>query len=111
MDNIINKIADWLQISVEKAIELYPQLRTEAVWYKITNEVQGILIGFILVCLLGIWFCVSVTGEVEKMSDNARKLFVVLILAIIVTGVLLLALTIFSPFLFPDIVFFNQFIK
>ena len=44
MDNIMNKIAEWLQISVEKAIELYPQLRMESVWYSVMNNVSTILL-------------------------------------------------------------------
>jgi len=52
MENIMNKIAEWLQVSVEKAIELYPQLRTEAVWYTVTQSLFYILIACIVVSLI-----------------------------------------------------------
>lgn len=45
MENIMNKIAEWLQVSVEKVIELYPQLRTEAVFYSLTQNILGGLLG------------------------------------------------------------------
>ena len=75
-NEIVNKMAEWLQISVEKAVELYPQLRMEAVWYNLTTN---------LLYLLAISFAVSISGtfitwldldDYEEEQDKKRfKMF------------------------------------
>lgn len=116
MDNIMNKIAEWLQISVEKAIELYPQLRMEAVWYTVAQNVGAILIflGFGTICFMFVDFVnYSMSSsrdevEIKKSAGERLKKFAKFILALVA---LLLLLNIVFPFLYPNIVFFKQFVK
>ena len=116
MDNIMNKIAEWLQISVEKAIELYPQLRTEAVWYSVMNNVSTIIVclgvGIIIFMFVDYmnYTMDSYRNEVEVKKSAGRRLKT-LVKFLMVLVALLLVLSIVSPFLYPNIVFFNQFIK
>ena len=108
-NEIVNKMAEWLQISVEKAVELYPQLRMEAVWYNLTTN---------LLYLLAISFAVSISGtfitwldldDYEEEQDKKRfKMFLRLSGVI---GLLILLILTVSPFLYPNIVFFKEFVK
>lgn len=113
--DILSKIADLLKVSVEKVIELYPQLRTEAVFYSLTqNILAGLLclgvgaIVFMFVDYMNYSMGSSWDGSVKK---DAGKRLKVLTKFLIVIGVLTLIILIISPFLYPDIVFFQQFIK
>ena len=113
--DILSKIADLLQVSVEKAIEIYPQLRTEAVFYTLT---QNILAGLLCLVVAALVFMFvdymnysmdsSWNGNVKK--DAGRRLKT-LTKFLIVIGVLIFIILAISPFLYPDIVFFQQFIK
>lgn len=108
-NEIVNKIAEWLQISAEKAIELYPQLRTEAVWYSVTISFLYIL-GVVLALSLGATFIAWMEWkdceeeQCEKRFKNSLKLSIVI-------GLLISFLVTVPPFLFPNIVFFKQFVK
>nr|DAM49665.1 MAG TPA: hypothetical protein [Caudoviricetes sp.] len=115
-NEIINKIAEWLQISVEKAVELYPQLRMETVWYSVMNNVSTILlcsgvviIIFMFVDYMNYTMC-SYKDEVEikKSASERLKQFAKFLMVLVA---LLLVLSIVSPFLYPNIVFFKQFVK
>ena len=113
--DILSKIADLLQVSVEKAIELYPQLRTEAVFYSVTQNVLGglLLLGvvalvFMFVDYMSYSMASSWDGSVKKDAGKRLKMLTKLL---IVVGVLTLIILVVSPFLYPDIVFFQQFIK
>ena len=109
MDNIMNKIAEWLQISVEKAIELYPQLRTEAVWYTVTQSLLYILVACIVVSLIVTSDFLSPNIEITSLADikRHRKWFKISIYLVVA----LAFLNIVSPFLYPNIVILKQFIK
>lgn len=115
-NEIVNKIAEWLQISVEKAIELYPQLRAEAVWYSVAQNVGAILIflGFGTICFMFVDFMnYSMSSsrdevEIKKSAGERLKKFAKFLMVLVA---LLLVLSIVSPFLYPNIVFFKQFVK
>ena len=109
MENIMNKIAEWLKVSVEKAIELYPQLRTEAVWYTVTQSLFYILIACIVVSLIVTAVCWIPTIEFPSDEDikRHRKWFKISTYSVVA----LVILNIVSPFLYPNIVILKQFIK
>lgn len=109
MENIMNKIAEWLQVSVEKAIELYPQLRTEAEWYTVTQSLFYILIACIVVSLIVTAVCWIPTIEFPSDEDikRHRKWFKISTYSVVA----LVILNIVSPFLYPNIVILKQFIK
>lgn len=69
--DILSKIADLLQVSVEKAIELYPQLRTEAVFYSLT---QNILAGLLCLGVGAIIFLQSIVKNFTWNGMRAKKI-------------------------------------
>ena len=109
MDNIMNKIAEILQVSVEKAIELYPQLRTEAVLYSVTVNLLYALGSALTISLFASFFLWMESNSREGEQNKKRcKRFLQLSSAL---GLLILLIAIVSPFLYPNIIFFKQFIK
>ena len=71
-NEIANKIAEWLQISVEKAIELYPQLRMEAVWYTVGENLWK-LIFYTISLLVIITFINWLTWLDDKRDETKEK--------------------------------------
>lgn len=112
---ILNKIADFLKVSVEKVIELYPRLATEAVWYSLTQNILGCLLGLgtIIIFFMFIDFMNYSMGSSwdDSVKKDAGKRLKVLTMFLIFIGVLTFIILVISPFLYPDIVFFQQFIK
>ena len=113
--DILSKIADLLKVSVEKVIELYPQLRTEAVFYSLTQNILVGLLGLatIIIFFMFIDFMNYSMGSSwdESVKKDAGKRLKVLTKFLVFIGVLTLIILVVSPFLYPDIVFFQQFIK
>jgi hypothetical protein len=109
-NEIVNKIAEWLQISVEKAIELYPQLRTEAVWYTVGENLWK-LIFYTISLLVIITFINWLTWLDDKRDETKEKRYKRWLIALIVSTFLFYILNIVFPFLYPNIVFFKQFVK
>ena len=108
-NEIVNKIAEWLQISVEKAIELYPQLRTEAVWYSMTVNLLYVLGSALTISLFAVFFTwMESNGRDGEQNKKRCKRFLQFSS---VLGLLILLIAIFYPFLYPNIVFFKQFVK
>lgn len=104
MENIMNKIAEWLQISVEKAIELYPQLVHEVVIYRGLEVLLLVFVAIAAVCLgifCGKWIIQEELGKFKIPLIIAGSLSV---LSAIITYILELMLT-------PNIIFFKTFIK
>ena len=109
MDNIMNKIAEMLQVSVEKAIELYPQLRTEAVLYSVTVNLLYALGATLAISLFAVF--ISWLESYGKDAEQNKKICKRFIQLSVVLGLLILLIAIAFPFLYPNIVFFKQFIK
>ena len=110
MDNIMNKIAEWLQVSVEKAIELYPQLRTEAVWYTVGDNLWKLLF-YTISLLVIITFINWLTWLDDKRDETKEKRYKNWFKVLIVSTFLFYILNIVLPFLYPNIVIIRQFIK
>lgn len=108
-NEIVNKIAEWLQISVEKAIELYPQLRAEAVWYRAMTNLSYLL-AISLAFSLGITFMVWMDWD-DYREEQYKKRFKMFLRLSGVIGLLIFLILTVSPFLYPNIVFFKQFVK
>lgn len=110
MDNIMNKIAEWLQISVEKAIELYPHLRMEAVWYTVGENLWKLLL-YTISLLVVITFINWLIYLDDKRDETKEKKYKRWLIALIASTFLFYILNIVSPFLYPNILIIKQFIK
>ena len=75
METLALQLAELLEISVDKAIELYPVLRTQFIVFKITGSLTGLLIPFTAVVLgmfaSGWVICTIETEESERYSEGS----------------------------------------
>jgi len=89
MEVLAVQLAELLEITVDKAIELYPVLRTQFVWYKITNLLNGLGLLMLLPTVI--------VGVVELMDKGIKELYtktpIVKLLVVSTTLILLSSLT------------------
>lgn len=98
-NELISKIAELLQITTQKASELYPQLIKESVIYSfIGNLILGIIIIDVL-AFLG-WDEIEWNFENEKVVKLIQRVLIVL-------TVLACTLYVIRPYLTPNITFLN----
>ena len=97
-NELISKIAELLQITTQKATELYPQLVNEsAISSVIVNLVLVIIAVDALACLF--W------DVVEEQAEGKLRTFVKAFL--IIVTIVSVVFYIFKPFLTPNITFLN----
>jgi uncharacterized protein YqgQ len=68
METLALQLAELLEISIDKAIELYPVLRTQFVWYKIANLLNGLGLLILLPTVI--------VGVVELMDKGIKELYI-----------------------------------
>ena len=103
-NEIVNKIAEWLQISVEKAIELYPQLAHEVVIYRGLEVLLFVFVMIATVCFGIVFAKWMILKELSKFKNPLIIAGSLSVLSAIITFILELMLT-------PNIIFFRTFIK
>lgn len=117
MDVLAIKIAELLEISVESAINLYPQLRSQFIMFKSIGYIKGALYLMIAAVIIGGYFIVMAKWnniEINRWEDDwkakqtedenavislAKKMLVVLVIMIVIT----VLLEILSIHIAPDL--------
>lgn len=114
MEELVSEVAELLGISVQEAINIYPMLRSQYIWYNILSGVVGwsILLVFILAFVIFIsytirrdtdkhdWRSNEVTEEwikIDKLFKIELSIFVLLVVIGIVGAMAI-------PFLAPDVI-------
>ena len=118
MEELAVKIAETLDISVQGAIDLYPVIRSQYVWYAVLTSVidWATVIGLFSLILTGITLFIRFdldkfnwrTGEIEEDWAIADKVFKKVLLALILSAVVGIANSAIIPFLAPDIMLIND---
>ena len=113
---LIQKLADILQMTVDKLTEMYPTLVQEATWYTVIQNTRQ-LIGAVIPVSLAISILVAIMAKpvytYERDNTERRRQFLVKVFkveAIVggILGVLFAIATIFGPFLYPNINLFTH---
>lgn len=97
-NELISKIAELLQITTQKASELYPQLVNETV---ISNVIVNLVLVIIAVDALACLFWDVVE---EYIKRKARTFVIAFLISVTIVSVVFY---IFKPFLTPNITFLN----
>lgn len=120
MEELAVKIAELLDISVQGAIDIYPVIRGQYIWYETLTRVSIwaailALASMIIIGVIGVirdetakfdW----TTEEITEEWANIDKVFKKAILALVIFVVIAIASTIVAPFLAPDIVLIKDLI-
>lgn len=117
--DLVQKIAEILQMTVDKVTEMYPTLVQEATWYTVVQNTR-LLIGAVIPVSLTISILVAIMAKpaytYERDNAERRRQFLVKVFkveAIVggILGILFAIATIFGPFLYPNINLFMHLFK
>ena len=120
MEELAIKIAEALDISVQGAIDLYPVIRSQYIWYVILTSVTNwaTVIGFFSLILTGVTLFIRFdldkvnwrTGEIEEDWAIADKVLKKVLLVLILSAVVGIVTSVIIPFLAPDIMLIKDLI-
>lgn len=111
MEPLLQKLADILQMTVDKVTEMYPTLVQEATWYTIVQNTRHLLGSTIIVSLM-ITLIVGLMSqpvwEYDRDGSGQRRRFLVKVFkveALIggLLGIVYAVAMIFGPLLYPNI--------
>ena len=120
MEELAVKIAELLDISVQGAIDLYPVIRSQYIWYAILTSVTNwaTVIGFVSLILTGVTLFIrfdldKVNWRTEEINEDwviVDKLFKKVLLVLMLSVVIGIVTSVIIPFLAPDIMIIKNFI-
>ena len=115
---VIQKIADMFQVSIEKATELYPLIRTQYVVYTIFDFIGTVLIALLVLGTIfgGTYFFVKVQDVYLEDDEDKETIvfklhFKSFIKAVLALGVLIVIMYVLRTVLAPDISFIRDILK
>lgn len=96
MDNLLNKFAELLNITIDKAIELYPMFRKQFVIYNVLDMLHslsvlslGILV-FLLIMVVVFWLPEENDDDlICKVTKKIFKAFIINLTILIITHILI----------------------
>lgn len=121
MEELAVKIAELLDISVQGAIDLYPVIRSQYIWYSLCQNIGGwvMLLGVISLVSTVATFIIRKDTKIYSWRDREKineeytsidKLFKISISIFILLTVIGIAMSAAIPFLAPDIVLIKDFL-
>lgn len=107
MSELAVKISELLDITVESAVELYPVIRGQFMWYSALGKAGGLnfLFGLALTlasCVVGVYYCIVYDDSYDLAK--ARKTAKVIAIGWTVVIVIWITLTILAHITAPDII-------
>lgn len=120
MEELAIKIAETLDISVQGAIDIYPVIRSQYIWYQILYNVSGfsIFLGLLTLILIGVTYVIRndtdrFDWETKKITEewtNIDKIFKIELSVFALLLVIGIVASITLPFLAPDIMLLKDFL-
>lgn len=110
MEELMLKLAELLEVTVDAAIELYPLLRSQFVWYKILTDLSKVNIAFtiggLILLIAGALQLDTVYDDEDKKS--ARKIIKIGVVLLVVAVIAWISLIFSKNLIAPDIVFIKD---
>ena len=120
MEELALKIAETLDISVQAAIDMYPVIRGQYIWYEMLTSVGSwtVILWFGSIIATGITWVIRNdtskydwrTEEITEEWANIDKVFKVALSAFAILLVVAIVVEIVVPFLAPDIMIIKNFL-
>ena len=120
MEELAIKIAEVLDISVQGAIDMYPVIRGQYIWYETLTIVSlwAIILWFASIIVVGVTWVIRSdtdkykwrTEEINEEWVSVDKVFKKAILALLIFMVIGITTSIVAPFLAPDIMIIKNFL-
>lgn len=107
MNELASKLADVLDVTTKAALDLYPVIRDQFVWYGALDSIRNVFVALLAISLFvsivtNMWLTIEMSWGFEDWKDNwktAKWLIITPILSLII----ILTIDILSYFLAPDI--------
>ena len=120
MEELAIKIAETLDISVQGAIDVYPVIRSQYIWYEALTTlcIWAVILGFISMLVIGVSGVIRDdtdkyywnTEEIREEWTSIDNVFKKAILALLIFIVIGITTSIIAPFLAPDIMIIKNFL-
>ena len=120
MEELAIKIAEMLDISVQGAIDIYPVIRGQYIWYEMltTLEFWAMFLWFASIFAVGITWVIRndeakydwTTEEITEEWANIDKIFKTALSSFVLLLVVAIAIEMIIPFLAPDIMIIKNFL-
>lgn len=120
MEELAIKIAEMLDISVQGAIDMYPVIRGQYIWYQMLTSVGSwsIILWFGSIIITGITWVIRNdtskydwrTEEITEEWADIDKIFKIALSAFVLFLVVAIATEMIVPFLAPDIMLIKNFL-
>ena len=120
MEELAIKIAEMLDISVQGAIDMYPFLRSQYIWYRALTNVNAwaLILWFGSTIVTGIAWIIRNdttkyglrTDEIAEEWVDIDKTFKISLLVLVLSVVIAIVTDMIIPFLAPDIMLIENFL-
>ncbi len=116
MNILVEKLAEFLEITIEQATRLYPILKQQFVWYKILNKpntIADIACGLSVATLIigCFYFFLAVDDySTEKERKTAKRAIKVPLIILIVGLVIIFTINTATLLLAPDLMLLKEFL-
>lgn len=120
MEELAIKIAETLDISVQAAIDMYPVIRGQYIWYETLNSVTiwSIILGLVSMIAVGVTGVIrDDTNKYDRHSEEINeewvdidKVFKTASLVLVIFAVIGIVSSLVIPFLAPDIMIIKSFL-
>lgn len=121
MEELAIKIAETLDISVQAAIDMYPVIKEQFIWYQvlISINIWAFLLGFISIIVVGVTLFIRFdldkykwrTGEINEKWVDIDKIFKASLSALAIAVIIAITTDMIIPFLAPDVVMIKSFLS
>lgn len=120
MEELAIKLAETLDISVQAAIDMYPVIRSQYIWYETLSSVMvwSVILGLISMIAVGVTVVIRDdtnkydwrSEEINEEWVDINKAFKTASLALVIFIVIGIVTSIIAPFLAPDIMIIRSFL-
>lgn len=120
MEELAIKLAETLDISVQAAIDMYPVIRSQYIWYESLSTVMdwSVILGLISMIVVGVTFVIRDdtskydwgSEEINEDWANINKVFKKALMALVIFIVIGIVASIIAPFLAPDVMIIKDFL-
>ncbi len=110
MDELMQKITEKLNLTIDKAPEVYGMLKWQYVVYDTVNYINGILYILLFTLAVAEWFFLGCIFDFGNKKPS-KKIILLLFIPIIVIVLLIIILYVYRNINAPDVLFLKEVLR
>ena len=112
MDELMQKITEKLNLTIDKAPEVYEMLKWQHVIYDTVNYINSILYALLFIAVVAEWFFFMAASDFEFDKVKANKRIILLsFIPFIVIILLIIILYVYRNINAPDVLFLKEVLR